>query len=51
MKVRTSTAQAKWWRALSSVLVNRTIPFKNRARIYCACVRLVMLNGAETWVI
>ena len=31
------------------MLVNKSIPLKNRARIYCACVRAVMLYGADTW--
>ena len=48
VKARIRTAWTKW-RELSSLLVNRNIPLKSRARIYSACVRSVMLYGAETW--
>ena len=34
---------------MSSLLFNKSIPLNNRASIYCACVRPVMLYGAETW--
>jgi len=47
-KVRIAAAWRKW-RDISSLLVNKNIPLKNRARIDCACVRPVMLYGAETW--
>ncbi len=48
VSVRIAAAWKKW-REISSLLVNKTIPLRNRAGIYCACVRLVMLYGAETW--
>jgi len=35
-------------RDISSLLVNKCIPLKNRARIYCACMRPMMLYGATT---
>ena len=47
-KARIAAAWRKW-REMSSLLVNKSIPLKNRARIYCACVRPVMLYRAETW--
>ena len=39
----------KSWRELASLLVNRDIPLGSRARVYRACVRSVLLYGAETW--
>ena len=47
-KARIAAAWRKW-REISSLLINKSIPLQNRARIYCACVRLVMLYGVETW--
>ena len=47
-RVRIAAAWNKW-REISSLLTNKNIPLKNRAGIYCACVRPVMLYGAETW--
>ena len=47
-RIRIAAAWNKW-REISSLLVNKTIPLRNRAGIYCACVRPVMLYGAETW--
>ena len=46
-KARIAAAWRKW-RDISSLLVNKSIPLKNMARIYCACVRPVMLYGTET---
>ena len=40
-KARIAAARRKW-REISSLLVNRSTPLKNRARIYFACVRPVM---------
>ena len=48
VRVRISAAWNKW-REINSLLINKTIPLKNRAKIYEACVRSVMLYGAETW--
>jgi len=45
-KARIAAAWRKW-REISSLLVNKSIPLKNRARIYCACVRPVKLYGAD----
>ncbi len=39
----------KSWRELTSLLVNQNIPLGSRAHVYRACVRLVLLYGAETW--
>ena len=36
------------WRELSSLLSNRGIPLKHRARVYDACIRSAMLYAAET---
>ena len=47
-RVRIAAAWNKW-REISSLLTNKSIPLRNRAGIYCACVRPVMLYGAETW--
>ena len=39
------------WRELASLLVNQSIPLVNRAQVYKACVRPVLLYGAETWAL
>ncbi len=39
----------KSWRELASLLVNQNIPLGIRAQLYRACVRSVLLYGAETW--
>ncbi len=39
----------KSWRELASLLVNQNIPLNSRAQVYRACVRSVLLYGAETW--
>ena len=39
------------WRELSNLLTNRGIPLRHRARVYEACIRSVMLYGAETWAL
>ncbi len=38
----------KRWRELASLLVNQSIPLGSRAQVYRACVRSVLLYGAET---
>ena len=50
--VRTRVA-ATWnkWREISSLLRNKGIPLKNRAQTYEACIRPVLLYGAETWAL
>jgi hypothetical protein len=42
---------AAWlsWRKVSSLLVNGGILVKNRSGVYVACIRSVMLYGAESW--
>ena len=39
------------WRELGSLLSNRGIPLKHRARVYDACIRSAMLYAAETWAL
>ena len=39
------------WRELVSLLVSQNLPLVNWARVYCACVRLVLLYAAETRVL
>ena len=48
--VRT-TVSAAWhkWRDIASLLINKSLPLKNRARVYDACIRSVLLYGAEGW--
>lgn len=45
---RISVAWFKW-RELSSLLGNKAIPLKYRARAYNACIRTTMTYGASTW--
>ena len=42
---------AAWrsWREIAGLLINRSIPLKNRGRVYDACIRPVLLYGSETW--
>ena len=47
---RMSCAWSKW-RELASLLVNHTIPLEERAKVYCACVRLALLYAVETWTL
>ena len=48
--VRARVAEA-WtkWREISGLLGNKRIPLKSRAHIYSACIRYVLLYGAESW--
>ena len=39
------------WRELSSLLSNKAIPLKYRARAYNACIRSTMTYGASTWAL
>ena len=50
IKTRTAAAWRKW-KDLSSLLVNRHIPLKSRSKVYCACIRPVLLYGVEAWAI
>ena len=45
---RISVAWFKW-SELSSLLSNKAIPLKHRARAYNACIRSTMTYGAATW--
>ena len=46
VRMRVSAAWNKW-RDISSLLINKSLPLKNRARVYDACIRSVLLYGAE----
>ena len=48
VRARVATAWTKW-REISGLLGNKRIPLKNRAHIYSACIRSVLLYGAESW--
>ena len=48
VRMRVSAAWYKW-RDISSLLMNESLPLKNRARVYDACIRSVLLYGAEGW--
>ena len=48
VRMRVSTAWRKW-REIAGLLVNRNIPLKSRGRVYDACIRPVLLYGAESW--
>ena len=48
VRMRVSAAWHKW-RDISSLLLNKSLPLKNRARVYDACIRSVLLYGAEGW--
>ena len=39
------------WRELASMLVNHSIPLEERAKVYCVCVRPLLLYAAETWAL
>jgi len=50
--VRARVAAAwKEWRAMASLITNRSIPFKIRGSVHESCVRSVMLYDAETWAL
>ena len=46
VRARVATAWSKW-REIAGLLGNKRIPLKNRAHIYSACIRSVLLYGAE----
>ena len=48
VRMRVAAAWRKW-REISSLLLNKAIPLKYRGRVYDACVRSVLLYGAEGW--
>ena len=37
------------WREIAGLLCNKRLPIHSRSRVYDACIRSVMLYGAETW--
>ena len=48
VKTRVACAWSKW-RELASILTNKSIPLKSRARVYEMCVRSVLIYGSEAW--
>ena len=48
VRLRVVAAWTKW-REIAGLLCNRRIPLKSRANIYDACIRSVILYGAESW--
>ena len=50
VRARVAAAWMKW-REVASLLVNRSIPVRRRSGVYIACIRSVMLYGAETWAL
>ena len=48
VRMRVSAAWYKW-RNISCLMMNESLPLKNRARVYDACIRSVLLYGAEGW--
>ena len=50
VRARVSAAWQKW-REIASLLVNRDIDLVERGRVYEACIRPVLLYGAETWAL
>ena len=48
VSARVAMAWSKW-REISGLLCNKRIPLRSRSNVYDACVRSVMLYGAETW--
>ncbi len=48
LRARVAAARQRW-REVASLLVNRSIGLKSRGKVYEACVRSVLLYGAETW--
>ena len=39
------------WRKLSSLLCNKAMPLKHRARAYDACIRSTVTSGAAAWAV
>ena len=48
VRARVAAAWAKW-REIAGLLCNRWIPLKSRGNISDACIRSVILYGAESW--
>ena len=50
VRARVTSAWRKW-RELANLLVNQGIPMSLRGRIYCACIRPVLMYASETWAL
>ena len=50
VRTRIKAAWSKW-REISSLITNQQIPLEARTKVYCACVRPVLLYGSETWAL
>ena len=50
MRARVAAAWTKW-RDIAGLLVNKNIPLVSRSSVYDACIRPVLLYGAETWAL
>ena len=48
VRMRVAAAWRKW-REIASLLINKAIPLTSRGRVYDACIRSVLLYGAEVW--
>ena len=48
VRMRVAAAWRKW-REIASLLIKKDIPLRHRGRVYDACVRSVLLYGAESW--
>merc|ERR1712106_987703 len=47
MRIRIATTWSIW-RKMASQIINKSIPLINITSIFCACIRLEILNGTET---
>ena len=50
IRARIATAWLEW-RDIAGLLVNKSIPLTNRANIYDAFIRPVLLYASETWAL
>ena len=48
VRMRVAAAWMKW-REIASLLTNKQIPLRHRGNVYGACIRSVLLYGAESW--
>ena len=46
--MRVSAAWYKW-RDIYSLMISKSVPLRNRSRVYDACIRSVLLYGSEGW--
>jgi hypothetical protein len=51
VRTRVAAAWRKWREIVSGLLINKSIPLRCRGKVYEACIRLVLLYGAETWAL